>query len=209
MQNRLGTKHNQRVGRPTVFSEGEEKLLVQTLAEVANWGYPLTQQDMKVMLKGYLDKRGRVEPRFKNNVPGDEFVRSFVKRNRLSYRSPGNIKLARAKVGQEEFTEYFNNIHGVLSDTDPSNIYNYDETNVSDDPGCKRVLVPRSIGRVERVQEYSKMAISIMVCGNATGTFLPPFVDYKAQNVYENWTRSGPDGAKYAATKSGWFDKDF
>lgn len=68
LQNRLGTKHNQRVGRPTVFSEGEEKLLVQTLAEVANWGYPLTQQDMKVMLKGYLDKRGRVEPRFKNNV---------------------------------------------------------------------------------------------------------------------------------------------
>ncbi|XP_033102406.1 jerky protein homolog-like [Anneissia japonica] len=96
-------------------------------------------------------------------------------------------------------TEYFNNIKDVVENIDPENIYNYDETNVTDDPGSTRV---------ERVQEHSKMAISLMMCGNAAGTLLPPFVVYKAQNLYENWVARGPAGVKYAATKSGWFDME-
>ena len=60
--------------------------------------------------------------------------------------------------------------------------------------------------RIKRVQEHSKMAISLMVCGNAAGDLLPPFVIYKALNCYENWTKNGPVSAQYDATKSGWFD---
>lgn len=138
LQNRLQRKHNKHVGRPTVLSTEEEHLLVQTLAELANRGYPLTKQDIKVMIKCYLDKGGRIEERFKHNVPGDEFIRCFAARNNLSYWSPGNIKLARAKVGNSK--TYFNNIQGVLSNTEPRNIYNYDETNVTDDPGSKDFL---------------------------------------------------------------------
>ncbi|KAK9737533.1 DDE superfamily endonuclease [Popillia japonica] len=83
------------------------------------------------------------------------------------------------------------------------NLYNYDETNSTDDPGAKRVVVPRNIKRVERVQELSSISIGLMVCGNATGDLLPPMMVYKALNIYENWTQGG---TKYASSLSGWFD---
>ena len=109
-------------------------------------------------------------------------------------------------TSSEQVNEFFRNISGVIQDTGPENIFNYDETNVTDDPGSKKVLVPRGARRIERVQEHSKMAISIMVCGSASGELLPPFVIYKAQNCYENWTKNGPTGTKYDVSKSGWFD---
>ena len=46
--------------------------------------------------------------------------------------------------------------------------------------------------RVERMQEPSKTSISVMVCGKVAKELLPPFVVYKAQNLYENWTSGGP-----------------
>lgn len=73
LQNRINKKHSKHVGRPTVLSLEEESLIVKTLAEVANWGYQLTQQEMKMMVKLYLDKNGRTVVRFNNNVPGDIF----------------------------------------------------------------------------------------------------------------------------------------
>ena len=41
LQNRLGMRHTATVGRPTVLSDEEEKVLIATLSEVAEWGYPL------------------------------------------------------------------------------------------------------------------------------------------------------------------------
>ncbi|KAJ8940498.1 hypothetical protein NQ318_004437 [Aromia moschata] len=94
----------------------------------------------------------------------------------------------------------------ALQDVKSINLYNYDETNVTDDPGTKTVIVPRNTKRVERVQEHSRASISIMVCGNANGDLLPPMVVYKALNIYENWTQGCPVGTKYASSASGWFD---
>ena len=35
---------------------------------------------------------------------------------------------------------------------------------------------------------------------------MPPYVVYKAANVYPSWRRNGPEGAYYSSTPSGWFD---
>ena len=45
-----------------------------------------------------------------------------------------------------------------------------------------------------------------MACITASGELLPPFVVYRAQNVYKNWVTGGPSGTKYAATKNEWFE---
>jgi hypothetical protein len=58
----------------------------------------------------------------------------------------------------------------------------------------------------EQVRENSKSATSVMFCGSATGVFLPPYVVYKSNNVYDSWMKGGPKGTRYSATPSGWFD---
>ncbi|XP_033117988.1 uncharacterized protein LOC117117703 [Anneissia japonica] len=167
----------------------------------------MTRDDLQCLVKAYLDKKGRRVERFKN-MPGPDFVRSFVARNKLTQRTPGNIKRSRARVNKNEVIEYFSNLEPVIANMTPERIFNYDENNITDDPKAKKVIVPRGMRRVERVMGHSKMAISLMVCGSASGELLPPFVIYKAANLYECWMVNGPLRTRYDATASGWFDMD-
>ena len=123
-------------------------------------------------------------------------------------RIADNVKSVRAEITCQTIKEFFANlVETVGDDISADRIFNYDETNVTDDPGSKTVIVSRGLRRVERKMEHSKSATSIMFCGAADGTFLPPFVVYKALNLYRNWTLNGPPGAIYDNSKSGWFDQ--
>ena len=87
-------------------------------------------------------------------------------------------------VNEETLNKYLDNLYLELKDIPPENIYNYDETNITDNPGSKSVIVRRGHGnRVEKKQEYSKQLTSLMFSGNAVGEFLPPMVVYKAKNL--------------------------
>ncbi|KAJ8935120.1 hypothetical protein NQ318_009141 [Aromia moschata] len=197
---RVGGKHTKPIGPPTVLSQAEEETFANTLGVVAKWGFPLNRVDVRDVIKKYLDKQGKEVVVFKNNTPGPDFLDSFITRNNLSIRTASNIKRSRSSVNRDDILKFFNNAEVALEDVKRINLYNYDETNVTDDDR------PRNTKRVERVQEHSRASISIMVCGNANGDLLPPMVVYKALNIYENWTQSGPVGTKYASRASGWFD---
>ena len=101
---------------------------------------------------------------------------------------------------------YFQNLSETLQGIPERNIFNYDETNVTDDPSRKKCVVRRGLARIEQKAEHSKQSISIMFSGNAVGEYLPPMVVYKAKNVYEGWMIGGPKGTIYDSTPSGWFD---
>jgi len=60
------------------------------------------------------------------------------------------------------------------------NVYNYDETNLQDNPGASKAIYPRGARHAEQVQDSTKSCISVMICASATGVLLPPFVVYKA-----------------------------
>jgi hypothetical protein len=58
----------------------------------------------------------------------------------------------------------------------------------------------------ERVLNSTKVSYSVMFCGNAAGTAVPPYIIYKSEHLWTTWTEDGPDGARYNRTKSGWMD---
>jgi hypothetical protein len=47
-----------------------------------------------------------------------------------------------------------------------------------------------------------------LVCVNAAGEILPPFIIYAAKNLNPQWTFGGPPGSQYAVSESGWITKD-
>lgn len=198
--------HPLSVGHPTVLNKEDEALIAKTLGVVSSWGYPMTHRDIALVISGFVQRQGRNVAEWKDNVPGYEFIKHFAARNNLTNRLATNIKSQRACVGIPQITEFFTNIKAHLENAAPSNIFNFDETNLTDDPGAKKVLVPRGMKRVERVQEHSRTSVSIMFCGAASGQLLPPMVVYKSGHLYENWTKGGPDGTVYGTSKSGWFD---
>lgn len=138
LQNRLFERHEGRVGHPTVLSQQEETLIAETINQIANWGFPVTVSDTREIVQKYVTKQGRNVLGWPNNRPGPDFIEKFIARNNISIRLASNIKRARASVGRADIMEFFNNIKHVLESVSAKQVFNYDETNFTDDPGAKK-----------------------------------------------------------------------
>ena len=124
----------------------------------------------------------------------------------ITVRFASNIKRKRAAIGADTINEYFDHLSKELEGVPPTNIWNYDETNLTDDPGNKRIITKRGMKYPERIINSTKTATSLMFCGSAAGEILPPYVVYKAEAIWSTWTENGPPGTRYNRSKSGWFD---
>ena len=87
-----------------------------------------------------------------------------------------NVKTDRARVTTGKLSEFYENLKVTLEGVPPQNIINYDETNLTDDPGKKKIIVRRGTKYPERVINTTKSSISIMFSGTASGHFMPPYV---------------------------------
>ena len=54
-----------------------------------------------------------------------------------------NIKVARSKVNSDIVNKYFDNLAETVAGVPPGNLVNYDETNLSDDPGSTKYIFKR------------------------------------------------------------------
>lgn len=220
LYNKFKGKHGRKPGRPPVFNQDEEQAILQAAAKCGEWGFPLTLFDIRMMGKYYLDRKGVVITRFQNNIPGADWAYNLLERHKNAYgqRVATNIKRARAAVSKKTLEQFFNNIENVIKDIPSSNIFNYDESNLADDPGKKRCIYRRGVKYPEKVMNHSKSCTTIMVCGSADGTLLPPYVIYKSLHLYDTWKENGPvrdpcctkaccsQGTRYNRTSSGWID---
>ena len=206
LSNKIKNLHTRTVGHLFQIAPDTQKLLVEVITCLTIWKIPLTASDICLLVKGYLDSRGVVDRVFNDNLPGRDWLNSFMRQYNLTQRLAENVTSSRAEVSCDTINAYFDNLEGSVHGIHPNDMYNYDETNITDNPGSKKVIVPRGMRRVKRKAEHSKQSVSVMFCGNASGQFLPPMVVYKAQNLYTEWTLGGPTNAVYDVSKSGWFD---
>lgn len=149
-------------------------------------GYPIEPVTLRLLIKEFLDRQGKVVRTFKNNLPGRDFVYRFLKRHSksLSARMCQNIKGARAAVNPDTVNAYFNELECELKDIPPTHIVNYDEMNLCDDPGRRLVITRRGCKYPERVFNSTKASISVMFAASGNGKILPPYVVYKETVEY-------------------------
>ena len=206
LMDRLHNRTTEKLGRPCELTEEEENLLAERVKLMGDWGFPLTMIDVRKLVQDYLNSTGK-KSRWLDNYPGEDWAYGFVKRRKdLSNRMSNLIKRSRAALSREQVKEFVDNYTRVAADIPPSNVFNYDETNLTEDPGAKKALYRRGVKYAEKVCNHSKSSLSVMFCGSADGKMLPPYVVYKAKNLYESWCQGGPKGTRYNATASGWFD---
>ena len=206
LRHKIKNLHSKNVGCPKRLCPDTEASLVKVIDTLAEWKVPLTGEDISLLVKGYLDFQGVKDSVFKDNLPGKDWLKNFVETHGLTRRIADNVRIRRAEISPDIMNDYFDNLEQNIIGIPPERCFNYDETNVTDNPGCKKVIVRRGLRRVERKVEHTKQSTSVMFCGSASGLFLPPMVVYKAQNCYSNWEVGGPKGSIYDATTSGWFD---
>ena len=215
LHNKMKGKHTNVPGHQTALAENEEKVIVDYLLAVASWGFPFSTTEVQLMVSSYLKLIGKNVACFKENTPSSEWVTSFVRRHKkLLQRQCQNIKVSRASKSRSEMKDFFNHFKTSLGLDDngkgpmpATHIFNFDETNLSDDPGAKKCIFKRGVKYPERVMDSSKSSTSLMYCGSASGHLLPPYVVYKAEHLWSTWTEGGPPHARYNHSKSGWFDQ--
>lgn len=104
LRNKLNGVHKQKAGRPQAVCAEMEACLVEHLLLCAEYGMPLEMSDISYMVKVTLDSKGLKITRFKDNMPGRDWVYGFLSRNKdvVTLRSCQNIKRSRAEVKPED-----------------------------------------------------------------------------------------------------------
>ncbi|KAJ8928138.1 hypothetical protein NQ314_019318 [Rhamnusium bicolor] len=159
------------------------------------------------IVKSYLDENGSHNQKFVNNILVPKLL-NFLKhhKNLPTNRQCQNIKKTRAAKTEQDMTDDFANLEENLMDISPDRILNYDETNLSDEPGTKKCLFKRGTKYPERALNFTKSCISIIFAATASGEVLPPYLVYKAERLFDAWCIGGPRKTCYNRTKGGWFD---
>lgn len=205
--NKLRGRHVKTPGHQPVFLPEQEAIFATYVNVMSDYGFPLTAIDLQHVIKSFLDRTGRNVKIFKENLPGKDWTKAFLQRHpQLTERFAANIKRCRAAIDEPMLHDYIHNLKKVTKDVPIENIWNLDETNLTDDPGQKKVICHRGVKYPEKICNFSKSSTSIMVCGSAAGEVLPPYVVYKSSQLWTTWTEGGPEGCRYQHTKSGWFD---
>ena len=148
--NKAKKKHQGKAGHPTALTQIEEQNLLHVIDVLTQWRHLLDRTDIKLLVKSYLEKKGVQLKTVKDNYPGDDWVSVFVKRHNLTQRMAKNVKPACAEVDHEVIDNFFDNYELEAEDVPSENICNYDETNVTNKPGAKKVICRKGCKHVER-----------------------------------------------------------
>lgn len=88
---------------------------------------------------------------------------------------------ALSSVSVQSINEYLNKLEKELKDIKPKNLINYDKTNITDDPG-----------KTSFIRLFKKLNI-YYISATVSGVILPPYIVYKAKNLYPEWIEEGQD----------------
>lgn len=128
------------LGRPQELSPAVEAALVKSLALCAEYQYPMRKKDLQDIVQGYCISQS-VNTRWVNDRPGKDFIRNFMMRHKreLKLRRPTNIKRTRAAVSPTIVRAFFERLAPNVEGIPDTHLFNYDETNLRDDPGELKV----------------------------------------------------------------------
>jgi hypothetical protein len=117
-----GTDNIKRRGGHPVLNPNEEKCIVENLKTLGEWGYLVDSFDVRLIVKYYLDSSGKQIKKFRDNIPGKDFVYPFLKRHKgeISVIMCQNIKCKRASVSRGIINQYFNRLEEELEGVPPS-----------------------------------------------------------------------------------------
>ena len=76
---RIHERTTSKLGRPNELSEVEEDLVAERIKLMGDWGYPLNMVDVRKLVQDYLNSSGK-SSRWRDNYPGEDWARGFVKR---------------------------------------------------------------------------------------------------------------------------------
>ncbi|KAF9420546.1 hypothetical protein HW555_003296 [Spodoptera exigua] len=187
-----------RPGPDTVLTDAEEK-------EVVKW-------IISGLAKVYLDENPRPN-NFIDNTPGDGWYKLFLKRHpELSIRTSEAVTSASSKLSEKQIRNWFKQVEEYLKEndlfnilSDPSRVYNGDETNFILCPKNTKVIALRGTKNVYEVDHaQSKSCVTVMFTFSADGETTPPMIIYPLKRMRPEIQKSVPSEWGIGLSDNGW-----
>jgi hypothetical protein len=198
-----------KLGRCTVLSTEDEKLLTARLQLLDNLFYGLAPSEIRRIAYEYAESKNLPHNFSKvTKLAGRDWFQGFIKRNPLRVRKPEAVSINRITgLNRDDVMRFFKNLEDVMTKEKytPDNIYNMDETGVTtvQDPG--KVVSTQGKKRVGSVTSWERGKNITVICSmNAAGNFIPPMFIFPRKRMSPQLQKDGPPCAIYDCTHNGW-----
>ncbi|CAF3903029.1 unnamed protein product [Rotaria sp. Silwood1] len=197
-------------GRPTLLTNDQEQKLVELLKNLEVAGVRLTKLVVMKLASEYVQL---VTSKFVEL--GRKWLKNFLQRwqGELKVIREEKIEASRRNGFTEDVRRgWFEKLDLILRTNDLITrlhaIYKCDETGFSDETSCEMIVVSHETKHAyEQSGGSEKNFTTSLICGNAAGEILPPFIIYPAKILNPQWTFGGPPGSSFAVSDSGWITK--
>lgn len=213
------TKPVLNIGRPTVFTTAEEKVLANVVKLAQERLLPMTANILKSHIQEVLLEevsigiRRNIPEGFKNYYPTKKWLQGFMKRNNISFRSPESYSKSRGNVTKEDIKQWFSVTKEYLDSepdlkeaiNDPNRVFNIDETGARISPTSGKVLAikgRRDVGQIAIGNEKSSITVLANICCN--GKWVSPLLMLPYKRLPSNVVQSVPDWVVIGSSPKGW-----
>ncbi|CAF4994429.1 unnamed protein product, partial [Rotaria sp. Silwood1] len=196
-------------GRPTLLTDQQEQYLVELLINLELVGVRLTKP---VVIKLSSEYAQAVSD--KDILVGRKWLTKFLQRwkTKLKVLKEKKMEISRRNGFTEDVrVGWYAKLDLILRTnnlkTRPHAIFNCDESGFSDESAGEMVIVSHETKEAyEQSGGSGKCFTTSLMCSNAAGEILPPFIIYSAKSLNPQWTFGGPPGSSYAVSESGWIN---
>ena len=151
---------------------------------------------------------------FKYDRPTRAWMKSFMKRNKLSLFQASMICISRESNTANPFViyDFYDKLATIFDsnpDLNPDNIWNCNELRFPTDPGKSKVIAPRNKSGFKFSYGARRENIITLAISNATGTILHPLIIFQSKN-FQFWWRGDKalPNTFYGVTVNGWMETD-
>jgi hypothetical protein len=214
LQNTVHYKYSKhKVGHKTVLTEAEEQRIAEWCVHMARIGYGRTRQELLHTVKTIIDEDERPNP-FHDNKPGRAWLDGFFKRNpQLTVRTTIQLGKERAIINADKIKMWFDNFKTYIENevrdsdllSDPTRIYNADETGVSLCLKGNQVIGMKGAPVVYHFGNSDKAQITVMAACSAAAHYIPPMLVFPGQRFSYN-PLEGFEEAVLGRSDNGWMD---
>ncbi|XP_071043034.1 tigger transposable element-derived protein 6-like [Parasteatoda tepidariorum] len=213
------------VGTLSYIPAEHENELAACLKCMARWGFPVTRKEIKVIVYDFVikNKEGTTALavhlqkycHFKDDMPGEDWISSFMHKHNLSAKKPSILERSRFVASSNPFIiyEFYDLLEKELSSLNiknkPSHIYNLDETAMFLDPSKTKAVGEKGSKLARATATSGREAVTVMACVNAVGERHPPLIIFSGKKLQSTWKTSKVDkNLTLAVSETGWMTAD-
>ena len=214
---KMSTNFIRKQGGQTVFSKVQEEELKERIIKLSRCGFGLSPKDIRCVAYAFAEDNN-IKHNFSksNKMAGKDFLKGYLSRHmELSPRTPQGLSHARSEgLNKEEVADYFRLLDEVLQKTGlmnkPGCLYNQDETGcpMNNKPSNKVITLKGSKHVVSHTCVERGENVTVAVCTNAIGQYIPPFVIMKGKRFHNEYQDGFPNGTKVVMSDSGWMNEE-